>query len=467
MKKETLGISWLNGRLEVASGGGDSSRPVWTAPERILEGAALGPALAEAVRATGFRGRRVAFVVDHRSLLFHVQEVPPASGRLLEQVLDRLVADSRFFEEPAIWTRSPLPPSPRRQRCLLALMPVSLWNDIQDACLANGLEMAGLHPVAAVLAGFLPQIGARADETILLIAELGETFSLLVGRGDGRVLFARSVTDADGASGARLEQEISRTLHFSQQQFGSAVGRVTVLGAGAQGTLIGRTLREGLVIEAGSAELTAGALARQVALPGRAAPFNFAVQEAFQTTWMRSALAAGLAVLLGASGLVAWATEARVRERQDEIRRWAQEAETNAAMACAHESTQRQARRLTAIARMIGHPDEPEMALSLARYLAASVPPAVRLTVADLTASTNGWQLHLEGATREPGSRFLSLTEDFESELQRGVLQLEVLDSTHRRTLAVGLDGVPTPSRRTEVAASGNERGFFVTGLIH
>src|SRR6266540_2793454 len=101
MARNVLGISWLHGRFQAVTLAGGAVSGSWTSPEPVASDADFGPALAEAVKRTRFTGTRVQVVLDHRSLLFHVQETPPARGKQLGQLLGRLVASNRFFEEPA------------------------------------------------------------------------------------------------------------------------------------------------------------------------------------------------------------------------------------------------------------------------------------------------------------------------------------------------------------------------------
>src|SRR5947207_13624011 len=116
MARASLGISWVHGRFQAVASLGGRNVGAWTCPRPVLEGEDFDEALGEAVRETGFTGTRVVVVLEHRSLLFHVQETPPAKGRLLEQLLQRLVSQSRFFEERAAWSCVEVPGLKGRQR---------------------------------------------------------------------------------------------------------------------------------------------------------------------------------------------------------------------------------------------------------------------------------------------------------------------------------------------------------------
>src|SRR5262245_1529866 len=126
MSKKVLGISWLNGRFHAAALKGSTVSASWSSPQPVADDADFAAALPEAVRQTRFTGAQLMLVLDHSSLLFHVEETPPVKGKVLAQLLERRVSQNHFYEEPAAWGRIDLPLLKGRQRSLLALLPKSL-----------------------------------------------------------------------------------------------------------------------------------------------------------------------------------------------------------------------------------------------------------------------------------------------------------------------------------------------------
>src|SRR5437660_11544389 len=92
MAKKVLGISWLNGRFDAAALEGGAVSGSWLCPAAVNDEGDFGIALAEALAQTHFSGTEIMLALDHRSLLFHVQETPPASEKLINQMLTRLIA---------------------------------------------------------------------------------------------------------------------------------------------------------------------------------------------------------------------------------------------------------------------------------------------------------------------------------------------------------------------------------------
>ena len=185
MSRTVLGISWLHGQFRAVVLTGSSVSAAWTRPLAVIHDADFAPALAEAVRETRFAGTRVVIALEHRSLLFHVQETPPAKGAMLRQLLDRLVKQNRFFEENAAWGHVALPSGKGRPRYLLALLPESLVQQLTEACAGQHLQLTAVLPLAAVLGSQLRQLPVPPEEIVVLAADLGGALHLLLGRGDG------------------------------------------------------------------------------------------------------------------------------------------------------------------------------------------------------------------------------------------------------------------------------------------
>ena len=233
MAKKILGISWLNGRFDAAALEGGAVSGSWLCPAPVNDEVDFGIALVEAVRQTHFSGTQIMLVLDHRSLLFHVQETPPAAEKLVGQMLQRLVERNQFFEGKALWSRLDLPGAKDKRRFLLALLPEAFVQNLVRTCADQGFELAAIFPLVAVLDAKLRALAVAPAETVLLAIDLGSALHLLLGKGDGTVLFSRTLLTGDAIGSERVLQEINRTMHFAQQQFAAKVTQMFVSGANA------------------------------------------------------------------------------------------------------------------------------------------------------------------------------------------------------------------------------------------
>lgn len=464
MKRKILSISWMNDRVSAIADLGPG-QSVWTAPGMVRDLQGFAEVL-DLIRSQFGPGlKRVILVLDHPSLLFHVQETPPATGRMLDQVIDRAILATKFFDEPACWSRVPTAPAGTRRRQLLAIAPRSLIEGLEAVFEAADLEVAGIHPVASILSRFLGRFGLPATQPLLMVADVGGTSVLVAGRADGLLYLSRSIVDAGASQPDRLEQEINRTIFFAQQQFGVTIDRI--FGVGGGGRLVGRTVREGLVVEAAPFSFDSAFLLSQAANLGRRPCFNLSLRPGKPREWVTRAIALGLAALV----LLTFATTAIVEQRARAHRRQAdalaRQAEAATRLQLALDQRLREHRRLTALARILGPASNPPLAEWFTRYLGTIVPQQLRISRLAIGRSTNSWSIGIQGKVREPGSRFHTILEDFERTLTSGPFHARILDSTHLQTVsersASGQRPLALPLAN---APSSSDRPFQILGEL-
>jgi hypothetical protein len=464
MSKKILGISWLNGRFHAAALHGSVVSASWASPQPVPFEADFAEALAEAVRQTGFTGTQVVVVLDHGSLLFHVEETPPAKGRVLKQLLERRVAQNHFFEEQAAWGRLDLPLLKGRQRTLLALAPKSLVQHLTTACAALRLNLAALVPTAAVLGPHLRELSVPAEETVVLATDLGGSLHLLLGRGDGQVLFSRSVVLGGTLQSDRAAQEIARTLHYAQQQFSAAVNHLFVFGSAAFAALKDVQIRSGLRVQPGPVAEDPFYFARQAGLISRKSTVNLVSPSETQRQRVRGMVAAGLAaaVVLSATTTVVVERTVRARERAATQLERQLAAEGNAE--AVNRSLRREASRLDAFLRLVGSTNDAPMAGLFARYLPSVAPETIHFTEAAISRGPGGWEVYLNGSLREQSLDYLAMLEQFERQLQDGPCRIQITDSTHQQILQGTAEAAGPAVRRS--GRPGDEKPFFVKGRI-
>lgn len=467
MSRDVLGISWLNGRLHASAMDGRRVSASWSCPTPVHDDWEFALALAEAVTQTRFTGSKVMLVLDHRCLLFHVQDMPPAADKVVDQLLQRTVERSQFFEEKAVWSRLTLPPAKGRQRFLLALMPEALLRRLAEICETQGLELLGVFPLAAVFGEIFRSLTVPAAETVLIAADLGGAFHLVLGRGDGAVLFCRTiVTDAnalDAAAVTRVSQEINRTLHFAQQQFGAQVTQLFVIGSDAFTALQGQPIRAGLTVQAGPGPEDSVSYSGRVAVLSPRLKLNLLCVLPRDSKRTQKAMALGIAALLGVSLTCAILVELIVHARERAVAAHARQLERQQEVDAQVQRLREQAVRWRAFLQLVGSTNQPPVPELFASYLAAAVPDSIRLTQLEVSRTPAGWNCRIEGAAREDSTGFIAQMEAFDRELQTNIFKLHITDSTHQR-LVRGSEAPPPAQQRPGVRA--NERTFIVTGEI-
>jgi len=316
MAQKTLGISWLNGRFHAAALAGETVTASWSCPHPVAQGSEFAGALAEAIRQTHFNGTQAMVIIDHRSLLFHVQDTPPAEGKMVDQLLEQLVGRGKFFEEKAAWGRLALPQAKGRSRYLLSLLPDSLIQELIATFTAQRIELLGVFPIATVLGDQLRLLAAQETEVILLAADLGDAIHLLLGQGGGQVLFSRTVAITGQQPSECVAQEINRTVQYAQQQFGAAVTKLFVYGSAAFATLKDVPIRPGLAIARSPLAEDPLYFARQVSLLSPKLRLNFIPAAALKKKSSRQLTAAFVVLLATIAVVTTIVTELKVRARE-------------------------------------------------------------------------------------------------------------------------------------------------------
>ena len=465
MAQKTLGISWLNGRFHAASLAGETVTASWSCPHPVGQGSEFAGALAEAIQQTRFNGNQAMVIIDHRSLLFHVQDTPPGEGKMVDQLLEQLVGRSKFFEEKAAWGRLALPQAKGRSRYLLSLLPDSLIQELIATFTAQRIELLGVFPIATVLGDQLRLLAAQETEVILLAADLGDAIHLLLGQGGGQVLFSRTVAIAGQQPSESAAQEINRTLHYAQQQFGATVTKLFVYGSSAFATLKEVPIRPGLAIARSPLAEDPFYFARQVSLLSPKLRLNFIPAAALKKKSSRQLTAAFVVLLATIAVVTTVVTELKVRARERSLQYKARQSSAEFEIPNQAIVLQNDTNRGRSLPSASGSTNDPAVPVLFSRYVASILPDTLTLSRLDVqrASSTNGWQVHIEGTAVDSSAPFVDRVGGFEGRLSGAPFQLRIQDSTLRQMTR---SGVAAPAQRERGGERGIERSFFIEGVI-
>lgn len=228
-----LSISWLNHRFTAVAVHRGVIQGTWVNPERIEGTHHFDALLAEAVQRTGYTGSAVSLLLAHPRLAQQVVELPPVKGETLHKLVGRQAKHQKIFTGEAAWAYQPLPGNKENQRVILHLFPRILLNQLLDACRKHNLHLTGVIPASALLQHQISENTHDKEETVLVAANTHGSTTIVVGRHDGQTYVARS-TAGDWAESDRLSVDINRTILYTNQQFGTAVGRIYLFGEGAE-----------------------------------------------------------------------------------------------------------------------------------------------------------------------------------------------------------------------------------------
>lgn len=463
MGKRILAVSWLNGGIKAVAMNGRAAGASWESPARVEHVTELAGALREAVAATRFRGTDTVLLLEHKNLLYHLQETPPAKGGVLRKLLERAVAKNRFFEEDAVWGFTELPVLKNTHRTLLNLAPRSLIQGIAHACEAAGLQLGGVFPTAAVLHHQLRALPVVAKEPALLATFVEGNICLVAVTAGGSPLFARSLTGSGAPQLDRVEQEIKRTLLFTQQQFGVNIARVCLFGEALNQLLGQNKARDAWTFEPSSVAEDAFYFAREAAgLPLRLSTNLYASRAASARRW-RLPLAATAAALLALALPAAIVAEVLAHRSQVLARSLDASQQRNTDRATSGEARIQEKQRLEALIQFATRTERPPLPSLFLRQLAATLPPGLALTSLEMERTPSGWTLGLEGTSTNSDVTLVPRLQEFEAGLTNSPFRVEVTNSVVRRLFSAQGE---IPRRYQTLAREGEGRPFFLEGTI-
>jgi hypothetical protein len=230
-----LSVSWLNNQFKAVAVHRGRIEGTWERPEESDGAGNFEKYLREAVQHTGYRGHSVSLVLAHPRLVQQLVDAPPVKGTALLKVIQRQAEHQKVFPGEAAWASQTSPYGKGLQRVLLHLFPRVLLNQFIQGCRANGLHLASVLPPSAMLHHQITQLPLEKGDVALLAGATGGSTTLVIGRSDGQILLARTLTGTWNDEPERLAVDLNRTILFANQQYGNAgIKGVWVFGPGAE-----------------------------------------------------------------------------------------------------------------------------------------------------------------------------------------------------------------------------------------
>jgi hypothetical protein len=216
----TLSLSWLARKFRAIAVRRGVIEATWEYPGEVDDAARFEGLIREAVQQTGYGGLTVSLVLSQPRLMHQMVDVPPLKGGTLRKVLRRQAGQQKLFVGEAAWTFQTAPSTRGRQRVLIHLFPKVVLNQLTRACQRNGLHLTAVLFPSAVLCRQFSELGLEKQETALLAAHIEGSTVVVVGRGDGQMLLTLRVPGTWNDGAERLAQELNRTIHFVEREYG-------------------------------------------------------------------------------------------------------------------------------------------------------------------------------------------------------------------------------------------------------
>jgi hypothetical protein len=232
--RDILGLAWLHGAFHAAVFRRQTLVASWQSPIRVHSLEEFESALDAAIAALAFDGTEAFLVLEHDEFVHQAEHAPPFSDSAARKYLRGLVMSHEMDHEPVLWVSQRMVSARQEAAFLLHLLPSGFHGRLNGLLLARRLDLTRILPLVVPLQLMLDGGLAPRDQAVLLAAEAGDATTVMAGRGDGQLLFARTMAAGWATDAGRIGVEANRSVLYAKQQFGAAIDRIYLLGGAGE-----------------------------------------------------------------------------------------------------------------------------------------------------------------------------------------------------------------------------------------
>jgi hypothetical protein len=229
--RDALGLAWMHGAFHAAVFHRQALVGSWhaAAPVRSLE--EFEHAFDAALAALDFGGEEVFLLLAHDEFVHQPEQAPSFSDSAARAYLRGRVERHEKEHEPVLWVSERTLAARDEGAFVLHLLPSAFYGKLNSLLLARRLDLTRILPMSVPLRLVLGSLHTLAEKSALLAAETGEVTTVIAARGDGELLFSRTLLARLTVDPARLGVEVNRSLLYSKQQFATTIDHVWLIGA--------------------------------------------------------------------------------------------------------------------------------------------------------------------------------------------------------------------------------------------
>jgi hypothetical protein len=409
----TLSVSWLNRQFKAVAIHRGSIVGQWEHPLETEGASQFEQLLRLAIEHTGFKGQTVSLVLAHPRLIQQALDVPPVKNSALRKILQRQAQQQKMFPGEAAWTSQTASLGKEARRVIMHLLPRPLLHQLVQGCHNNGLYLTSVTTPSGVLQQQLRMLPLEKGQVALLAAETGGSTTVVIGRTDGQVLFARTLGGTWNENPEQLATDLNRTVLFFNEQFGLVLNRgIWLFGPGAEPHAAEAQRHTSLPVAVSPANYDPFYWAVNTLKVRPALLPNFISPE-MQQAPRRQVLAQVVAVVtsLVVVALLALSAYATIQSRQEthNIQVLSARQKDLAGQRLALQQRNLRLARRQQVAGLVLDDRLPPVPLWFYAYLSEAVPPELAVTNLHLVRELDVWKVHLAG-TLQPSTNLLNFT---------------------------------------------------------
>lgn len=432
---DVLGLAWIHGSLHAAIFRRQALKRSWECPTVVRTAEEFEAALDEAVVSLRFGGSEVFLILEHDQFVHQSELAPAFSDAAAKAYLRGRVERFEQDHGPALWISQKTSSARKEASFLIHLLPSEFYGKINGALLARRLDLTRILPVVVPLQLTLAALNPEKEQPVLIAADTGDSTTVMVGRPNGELLFARTMLARWDTDPARIGVEVNRSVLYAKQQFGTIVEKIWLLGSAGEAARTEVQTRCGAGKDVSIQASTAVNWLQAVAKLTPRHPINLVAgylgRKRRQQFSRRVAIAACW-LTLSLLGLDAWTSLQNQAEEKVHLASL-QKSEATLLEQRDHLTVRNaEAERLRALIRDVSEDRLPPVAGRLLPYLANGLPSEIQLTeyTVKWDAAALRWSFHVEGQIEGDEESNREVVGNFQKQLERGPLHAHLSDNS-------------------------------------
>ncbi len=227
---DILGIGWLHGSFHLAVFRRTKIVESWSAPELIKTMPEFEAAIDAGLEELKFAGTEAFLLLENEQFVHQIEATPPFSDALAKNFLGGRVQRYEKENAPVLWVSQPTGTAKKERSFILHMLPKSFYEAISRLLIERRLDLTRILPLVVPVQRELDRFPIAKGRSVLVAVEAGGATVVMVAKVGEELLFARNILATWSADPGRIGVEINRSLLYANQQFGSTVDRVWLLG---------------------------------------------------------------------------------------------------------------------------------------------------------------------------------------------------------------------------------------------
>jgi len=231
---DVLGVAWFNGALHAATFRRQKMTQSWSCGTPVRTVAEFEAVIDEALAKLEFTGTEMFLILENELFSHQAESIPAFSASAGRTVLKGRIQRHEQAHGRVLWVSQPTVTVKKEQSLILHLLPTSLYDELNRVLLTRHLDLTRILPLIVPLQYELNKIPSGKNTPVIVVAEMGTSTAVVVGRVGGSLLFSRTILADLSREPGRVGVEINRSLLYAKQQFDCAVDRIWLMAQNSQ-----------------------------------------------------------------------------------------------------------------------------------------------------------------------------------------------------------------------------------------